>query len=91
MKSGMTVAESTAKGWVPQHDLSMTTHRIPAIDCSKQEALMYLRGETFPIPPYPAGYYVLRYQGFNLGFIKHLGQRFNNLYPKTWRIRMHLK
>jgi len=91
MKSGITVAESTAKGWVPQHDLSMTTHRIPAIDCSKQEALMYLRGETFPIPPYPAGYYVLRYQGFNLGFIKHLGQRFNNLYPKTWRIRMHLK
>jgi 16S rRNA C967 or C1407 C5-methylase (RsmB/RsmF family)/NOL1/NOP2/fmu family ribosome biogenesis protein len=91
LKNGLAVAELTAKGWGPQHDLSMITNRITAIDCSKQEALMYLRGETFPVPPYPPGYYLIRFQGVNLGFIKHLGQRFNNLYPKTWRIRMHLK
>jgi len=91
LKIGIAVGESTMKGWVPLHDLAMTSCNLTGIECSKQEALMYLRGETFPIPPYPQGYYLIRYQGANLGFIKHLGQRFNNLYPKTWRIRMHLK
>lgn len=91
LKSGIAVGELTIKGWVPLHDLAMTPCNLVGIECSKQEALMYLRGETFPIPPYPQGYYLIRYQGVNLGFIKHLGQRFNNLYPKTWRIRMHLK
>ena len=91
LKIGIAVGESTMKGWVPLHDLAMTSCNLTGIECSKQEALMYLRGETFPIPPYPPSYYLIRYQGVNLGFIKHLGQRFNNLYPKPWRIRMHLK
>jgi 16S rRNA C967 or C1407 C5-methylase (RsmB/RsmF family)/NOL1/NOP2/fmu family ribosome biogenesis protein len=91
LKLGIAVGESTLKGRVPLHDLAMTSCNLIGIECSKQEALMYLRGETFPIPPYPPSYYLIRYQGVNLGFIKHLGQRFNNLYPKAWRIRMHLK
>ena len=91
LKKGAIVAEKTLKGWVPYHDLSMLSMKISGIECSNHEALMYLRGETFPIPPYPAGYYVLRHQGVPLGYIKHLGNRFNNLYPKRWRIRMHLK
>jgi NOL1/NOP2/fmu family ribosome biogenesis protein len=91
LKSGIAVGELTSKGWVPMHDLAMTSCNLVGIECSKQEALMYLRGETFPIPPYPPGYYIIRYKEVNLGFIKHLGTRFNNLYPKTWRIRMHLK
>ncbi|MFM2037917.1 MAG: hypothetical protein RL432_856 [Bacteroidota bacterium] len=90
LKFGIAVGESTLKGWAPLHDLAMTSCNSTGIECSKHEALMYLRGETFPIPPYPPGYYLIRYQSVNLGFIKHLGTRFNNQYPKTWRIRMHL-
>lgn len=91
LKYGIAVAESTVKGWVPQHDLSMYASPFPQIEITKHEALLYLRGETFTIPPSPPGYYLMCYQGTNLGFIKHLGNRFNNLYPKAWRIRMHLK
>lgn len=90
VKRGVIVAEATVKGWVPQHDFALYSDSFQAIDCTKHEALMYLRGETFPIPPYTQGYYTLRHQGVNLGFIKHLGTRFNNMYPKPWRIRMQL-
>lgn len=91
VKTGVSTAETTLKGWTPLHDLAMLGSQIPAIACSQQEALMYLRGETFPIPSYAAGFYTLHYQGVPLGFIKHLGHRFNNLYPKNWRIRMQLR
>ena len=33
------------------------------------------------------GYVLVCYQGFPLGFVKHLGNRANNLYPQEWRIR----
>ena len=32
----------------------------------------------------------MTYQNEPLGWIKHLGNRFNNLYPKEWRIKMRL-
>ena len=33
------------------------------------------------------GYVLVCYNGFPLGFVKHLGNRANNLYPQEWRIR----
>ncbi|MBM3453438.1 MAG: hypothetical protein FJX84_09915, partial [Bacteroidetes bacterium] len=30
------------------------------------------------------------YKGQGLGWINHLGNRFNNLYTKEWRIRMRI-
>ncbi|MBO5818715.1 MAG: hypothetical protein J6R21_03345, partial [Bacteroidales bacterium] len=35
----------------------------------------------------PRGYAILQYEGQNLGWIKNLGNRANNLYPNEWRIR----
>jgi NOL1/NOP2/fmu family ribosome biogenesis protein len=56
---------------------------------TKNQALHYLKGETFSLEG-EKGYTLISYENQILGFIKHLGNRFNNLYPKEWRIRMKI-
>jgi NOL1/NOP2/fmu family ribosome biogenesis protein len=36
------------------------------------------------------GWYIIRYKGLGLGWIKALGNRVNNYLPKSWRIRMDI-
>jgi NOL1/NOP2/fmu family ribosome biogenesis protein len=62
---------------------------IQRIELTLDQALHYLKGETFSLEA-PVGTHLVSYQGNPLGWIKHLGNRFNNLYPKEWRIRMKL-
>lgn len=92
-KIGAKIYDKSDRSIVPDHDLSLLTSKptnLPTINLSKAEALRYLRGETFPIENNTPGIYLITYEQTGLGFIKHLGNRFNNLYPKEWRIRMQL-
>jgi NOL1/NOP2/fmu family ribosome biogenesis protein len=53
-----------------------------------EQAIAYLRKESIVLKnDLPRGYVLLTYQGAVLGFVKHLGNRANNLYPQEWRIR----
>jgi len=61
-----------------------------SIQVSRQEALEYLHGDTFSLSGTP-GFQLIRFENEALGWIKHLGNRFNNLYPKEWRIKMDVK
>jgi len=93
-KMGTCLGNDLGKGWIPAIDLaldfSMQEH-YPRMEVEKELALNYLRGETFSLPLTSAsGYLIMTYQGIPLGFIKVIGNRFNNLYPKPWRIRMRL-
>jgi len=63
---------------------------IPRIELTKEQALHYLKGETFSLETDKRGYLLVTYQHEPLGWINHLGNRFNNLYPKEWRIRMKI-
>jgi len=50
-------------------------------------AVDYLRCEAVTLPSgTPKGVVLLTYKGYPLGFVKNIGSRANNLYPKTWRI-----
>lgn len=92
-KTGVHVWDKNSNADVPHHDLSLVSEdstEFPILALSKDEALWYLRGETFPIEKHPKGIYLVTYENRGLGYIKHLGNRFNNLYPKEWRIRMQL-
>jgi NOL1/NOP2/fmu family ribosome biogenesis protein len=60
------------------------------IELSEKNALLYLKGETFTLDNLSKGYYLVSYENQGLGWINHLGNRFNNLYPKEWRIRMKI-
>ena len=59
----------------------------PIIDVSYQQAIAYLRREAITLPPdTPRGIVVVAFQGHPLGIAKNVGNRANNLYPKSWRI-----
>ncbi|MEG1188636.1 MAG: hypothetical protein RSE35_12440, partial [Bacteroidales bacterium] len=51
-------------------------------------ALAYLRREAVTLSTeLPKGFVLLTYQDHPIGWVKHLGNRSNNLYPQEWRIR----
>jgi NOL1/NOP2/fmu family ribosome biogenesis protein len=52
-----------------------------------EEALDFLRKKEQSFSEFPLGWVLLTYQNLPLGWIKNLGKRANNYYPKEWRIR----
>ncbi|MGQ1890532.1 methyltransferase RsmF C-terminal domain-like protein [Thermophagus sp. OGC60D27] len=57
----------------------------------REEALRYLKGQSLQSGSnLPKGFIVVCYNQLPLGFVKNVGSRFNNLFPKKWRIRMDI-
>lgn len=92
IKRGVFVGTKQKKGFNPEIDLALNfslRNTSETIELTKKEALQYLHGDTFPLEG-TIGFKLLTYKSEPLGYIKHLGNRFNNLFPKEWRIRMNL-
>ena len=90
--AGVEVCELKGKDCVPLHGLSMSTalaeNAFPVCELSYEQAIAYLRKEALQLESsLPRGYVLVTYKGAPLGFVKHLGNRANNLYPAEWRIR----
>jgi 16S rRNA C967 or C1407 C5-methylase (RsmB/RsmF family)/NOL1/NOP2/fmu family ribosome biogenesis protein len=61
---------------------------VPFIECSLEEALHVLRGQDWRTEhTYSSGWYRARWNGFDFAWLKAVGNRFSNHYPKDWRIR----
>lgn len=76
---------------LPDHALalSLLTHaQIPVVELRIDQALQYLRRQEPQLSGVPKGWLLAAYQGYPLGWMKSLGNRINNYYPKEWRIRM---
>jgi NOL1/NOP2/fmu family ribosome biogenesis protein len=77
----------------PSHELALC-HFVSSEVCrnelSKERALSYLKGETFLLDNTKKGFQLVSFKNQPLGWINHLGNRFNNMYPKEWRIRMNI-
>lgn len=94
IKWGIIIGENARKGLIPDHDLLMC-HELrkdyPKVELELQQALHYLHGDTFTLDStVPNGFVQVTYQNEPLGWIKNIGNRFNNLYPKEYRIRMQV-
>ena len=80
------------KAIIPDHaEALLIDHNdtYPCIELSLDEALAYLHHEAIILPPdAPRGHIIVTHCGMPLGFVKNLGTRANNLYPKEWAIRM---
>jgi len=91
VSSGIEVGKKKGCNFIPSHALAMSTQLNPDAffrqEVSYEEAIAYLRGETFVLNDLPLGFVVLTYKNEPLGFVKNLGNRTNNLYPREWRIR----
>jgi len=93
VKRGTLVGTATKKGFVPDAELAFNfslRNENESLELSQKEALQFLHGDTFTLESNP-GIHAVSFQKEVLGYIKHLGNRFNNLYPKEWRIRMNIQ
>lgn len=88
---GVHIATIKGRDAIPTQQLALSTAlrrgSFPEADVNIDEALAYLRREAVTLPDSaPRGFVLLTYRGRPLGFVKNLGNRSNNLYPRHWRI-----
>lgn len=73
---------------IPHHDLALSIHQSDAIGkivCDEAQAIQFLKKELNQIEGHK-GWNLITYQGFGIGWIKHLGIRINNYLPNEFRI-----
>lgn len=92
LSDGIPAEEIKGKEKIPSiaQALSIATpaDKYPRAELSLEQAQRYLHRESLVLPPTaPRGFVVVTYQGQALGFVKNLGDRANNLYPKNWVIK----
>lgn len=92
VNAGIRLGEIKGKDLIPAQGLALST-ALNRAACTIQEvdwpeAIKYLKKEPLLLPEgVEKGYVLVTYQQYPLGFVKHLGNRANNLYPQEWRIR----
>ena len=69
-------------------NIQLNREMFPHLDCSREEAIKFLRSEPPSLPGgCPAGWILVTYSGIPLGWVRNIGSRLNNYHPKEWRIR----
>jgi 16S rRNA C967 or C1407 C5-methylase (RsmB/RsmF family)/NOL1/NOP2/fmu family ribosome biogenesis protein len=91
---GLPVAQFKKNDLLPEHTFALSIDRNPAIfetvELDLRDALLFLKKDEIRINSSIKGWMIVTYQNVPLGFIKNLGNRANNYFPKEWRIRMAL-
>lgn len=93
-KAGVRLGQFQGKDLIPDHELAMSTilqHDIPSISLNEYQALKYLKKEEIEIDYSVRGWQLVTYNGFGLGWIKVMPNRYNNYLPKEWRILMEIE
>ncbi|MBR5685649.1 MAG: rRNA cytosine-C5-methyltransferase [Muribaculaceae bacterium] len=89
LHAGVELATLMGRKTVPHHALAMSVERdkdaFPICEVDYPTALRYLRGESITVDG-PRGYVLIAHKGAIQGFANNLGNRANNLYPKSLRI-----
>lgn len=87
--AGIFLGNKKGNDFLPSIDLALS-HEIktdlPSVELNYDEAIAYLRCETPKIKTELRGWCLARYEGLNLGWMKMLENRWNNYFPKEWRI-----
>lgn len=90
VSAGVAMATLKGRDLIPEQALALSTafnrEAFPSVEVDYTTALAYLRSESLNVDLPYRGHVLLTYKGMPLGFIKNLGNRSNNLYPRQWRI-----
>jgi len=91
---GLPVAQFKNNDLLPEHTYALSVDRNPSrfetLELNLRDALLFQKKEEIRVNSTVKGWMLVQYQGVPLGFIKNLGNRANNYFPKEWRIRMAL-
>ena len=88
--AGINLGELKGKDFIPSESLALSIHnddKFRSKELSKDDAIEFLRGGN-PVVDGENGFVLMKYLGHSLGWVKKIGVRVNNYYPKEWRIRM---
>jgi NOL1/NOP2/fmu family ribosome biogenesis protein len=88
---GVELGKKQKSNWIPNHEWALSLlpkNDFPKQELSEVEAVEFLRKNEFENKDLPIGWVLMTYQNLPLGWVKNLGNRVNNYYPKEWRIRM---
>ena len=93
--SGCAAGMVKGKDFVPDADLALSlmlsSEAFQTVEVDRETALAFLHRDAVVLPDAERGYVLLRYGGANIGFVKNIGSRCNNLHPQSRRIRMDIK
>lgn len=77
---------------IPEPDLAFSKVLkrgiLPEAALTIDEASRLIRCETLTFPDLPKGHILLTYLGHPIGFVKNIGNRANNLWPASRRVRL---
>lgn len=90
-RASLPVATVKGRDFIPTQQLAMSRRlnaaAFPAVEVDSATAIAYLGCRAVALAPdVPRGIVLLTHRRHPLGFVKNLGNRANNLYPKAWRI-----
>jgi 16S rRNA C967 or C1407 C5-methylase (RsmB/RsmF family)/NOL1/NOP2/fmu family ribosome biogenesis protein len=91
--AGVEAGEVMHNNFMPEHSLALAADVSPKIlmtELHKEQAVSFLRKDNMVGLSLPKGIHLMGYQGRGIGWIKSLGNRINNYYPKDWRIRQRV-
>jgi NOL1/NOP2/fmu family ribosome biogenesis protein len=92
VKMGTRMGELTRKGLKWSEEIALCTNLnldLPFIEMNRDDALKYLKCDTFPLAK-GEGMKLVKHEGFTIGALKQIGNRFNTFWPKEWRIRQNI-
>ncbi len=88
--SGVAMGRIFKQKLKPEHPLALyvglNRDAVPVVDVSLEDALDYLRRNDIAAAQFDEGINVVGYKGVPIGFVKRIGARCNNMYPKDLRI-----
>ncbi len=88
-KAGIHIGTIKGKDIVPGHELALSLHLnkdITRVELTLQEAQQYLRCDTLNLSNIPTGWAVVTFKNFPMGWIKGIGNRINNYFPRSLRV-----
>lgn len=95
LQAGVPVAAAKAGQLQPHpalaHNIRYNRAAFPDVPLDLENALRFLRRENLVVSGIANGWATASFENIPLGWIKNIGTRTNNYFPKEWRIRMELR
>ncbi len=89
-KAGIMLGQVMKGSLVPSQELAMSVdynHSFPECEIDLTNALDYLRRRDANFGAAAKGWNLVTFRGLGLGWMKNVGNRVNNYYPREWRIQ----
>jgi 16S rRNA C967 or C1407 C5-methylase (RsmB/RsmF family)/NOL1/NOP2/fmu family ribosome biogenesis protein len=86
---GVRIGELMNEKLIPDHALALSLivlSEVPFTELSYEQAIKYLQRQDLSLEVEKAGWQMVRYKDYNIGWINALKNRINNYYPKELRI-----